>query len=123
MAVSYTHLLRFSAAESILQQLLAQGDGVNPQWYTIALGLIQVDEEEWTANWETALAPYEQAIEMWLNGYATAPTVIRQEDGETRMQVNYEIPASAAKDEAAALVRSLSLIHISPMSAESLRAG
>lgn len=99
--------LRFSAAESILQQLLAQGDGVNPQWYTIALGLIQVDEEEWTANWETALAPYEQAIEMWLNGYAAAPTVIRQEDGETRMQVNYEIPASAAKDEAAALVRSM----------------
>ena len=99
--------LRFSATESLLQQLLPQEDGINPQWYTAALGLLQVDEEDWSANWETALAPYEQALEMWLNGYAAAPTVIRQEDGETCMQVNYEIPASAVKTEAAALVRSM----------------
>ena len=99
--------LRFSATESLLQQLLPQEEGLNPQWYTAALKILQVDAEDWTANWETALAPYEQALEMWLNGYAAAPTVIRQEDGETRMQVNYEIPASAAKTEAAALVRSM----------------
>lgn len=99
--------LRFSATESLLQQLLPQDEGMNPQWYTAGLKLLQVDEETWAASWEPALAPYEQALELWLNEYAAAPTVIRQEDGETRMQVNYEIPASAVKTEAAALVRSM----------------
>ena len=99
--------LRFSATESLLQQLLPQDEGLNPQWYTAGLKILQVDEETWAASWEPALAPYEQALEMWLNEYAAAPTVIRQEDGETRMQVNYEIPASAVKTEAAALVRSM----------------
>ena len=54
------------------------GRGTEPQWYTAGLKILQVDEETWAASWEPALAPYEQALEMWLNEYAAAPTVIRQ---------------------------------------------
>ena len=32
--------LRFSATESLLQQLLPQDEGLNPQWYTAGLKIL-----------------------------------------------------------------------------------
>ena len=90
-----------------MQQLTAQEPGLNPSWYSVALALFQMDKEEFTERWTPALEKYEQALELWITDYAAAPEVIREPGQDTQMRVTYEIPVSAIKAEAAALVRSM----------------
>lgn len=102
-----TEKLRFSAQEDLMQQLTAQEPGLNPSWYSVALALFQMDKEEFTERWTPTLEKYEQALELWITDYAAAPEVIREPGQDTQMRVTYEIPVSAIKAEAAALVRSM----------------
>ena len=102
-----TEKLRFSAQEDLMQQLTAQEPGLNPSWYSVALALFQMDKKEFTERWTPALEKYEQALELWITDYAAAPEVIREPGQDTQMRVTYEIPVSAIKAEAAALVRSM----------------
>ena len=102
-----TEKVRLTAAQGLLQQLTAQEAGLNPNWYSVALEMLQLSKDERTSQWEPVLAKYEQALELWLADYASAPEVQREPGQETCMLVTYEIPVAALKAEAAALVRSM----------------
>lgn len=71
----------------------------NPTLYSTMLNLLNIPQTTWDSKWIPALEPYETAIDMWLENYASAPSVLRGEDGSATVLVRYDVPAQAVKAE------------------------
>lgn len=77
----------------------SQGASGNEQAYSAIAGLMQIDESEWTEQWEPVLAKYYTALDMWLSLYASEP-VISGGAGSLTMSTSYTIPAEDLKAQA-----------------------
>lgn len=99
-------LLTMSTGGDIVDRLL-RGDAANPSWYSAAMNMLSVSDSTWADAWEPALAPYEEQVELWLNDYAKAPSVKRDENGAGTMLVRFEIPAEAVKMETKVILEKL----------------
>lgn len=90
-----------------LTSLALDKAGANPAWYDAALRLLSISDADWAESWEPALLPYQQQLEMWLDAYASAPEMVRDNEGNAVMVVRYVLPVQAIKDELVSLVRLL----------------
>lgn len=90
-----------------LTSLALDKEGENPAWYDAALNLMSISDADWEESWAPALLPYQQQLEMWLDAYASAPEMVRNNEGDSVMVVRYIIPAQSVKDELVSLVRLL----------------
>lgn len=73
------------------------GDQENPTFYSAVSKLIGIPSEDWEKDWAPALAPYEAALETWLQQYAADPSITPSESGASSMTLRYLIPSDALK--------------------------
>lgn len=85
--------------------LLSGGTDKNPNWYSALANIAAIPADTWEADWAPRLEPYYQAIELWLSGFAAAPSVMHTDKGETRMLIRYEVPVKALKKEMTTLLQ------------------
>lgn len=88
----------------VMNTLLGTTGEQNPVWYAAAVNLLNVPDAVWEAEWLPLLARYETEMELWLKDFASAPSVVREDKGETTMLVSYEVPAEAVKKQMATLL-------------------
>lgn len=96
-------LLSLPVNGDVLNTLAGVTAEENPSLYSAMLNLLNVPQTTWESKWQEALEPYEAAIELWLDGYASAPSVLRDESGSATVLVRYDLPAEAVKAELKAL--------------------
>ncbi len=96
-------LLTLPTGGDVLNTLAGVTEKENPSLYSAMLSLLNVPQTSWESKWVPALAPYETAVELWLEGYASSPSVLRSEDGSATVLVRYDLPADALKAEMKAL--------------------
>lgn len=75
----------------------------SPSLYSAMLNILNVPQTTWEGKWLPALEAYSNAIELWLENYASAPSVLRAEDGSATVLVRYDIPADGLKSQIKAL--------------------
>ncbi len=97
--------LTLATDSALLDMLFGASDAGNPTWYGVAEKLLGIDDTEWDAQWEAALAPYYTDIEVWMLQYSAAPEITEDAGGETLLQMRYEIPAKAVGEEILALLQ------------------
>lgn len=90
-------LLTLPTGGDVLNTLAGATSQNNPTLYSAMLSLLNVPQTSWDGKWAPALAPYETAIELWLENYASAPSVLRGQDGSATVLVRYDVPAQAVK--------------------------
>lgn len=73
-------------------------EGTNPSLYSVMMEIASISETTWEGKWLPALAAYEDSIELWLESYASAPSVKRTDSGATVL-VRYDVPAEAVKEQ------------------------
>lgn len=97
--------LTVATDSTLLDMLFGASETGNPTWYGVAEKLLGIDDTEWDAQWETALAPYYTDIEVWMLQYSAAPVITEDANGETLLEMRYEIPAKAVGEEILAIVQ------------------
>lgn len=90
-------LLSLNAGGDVLNTLAGVTAQQNPSLYSAMLNLLNIPQTSWDGKWVPALKPYESAIELWLESYASSPSVLRGEDGSATVLVRYDVPAEAVK--------------------------
>lgn len=90
-------LLSLNAGGDVLNTLAGVTAQQNPSLYSAMLNLLNIPQTSWDGKWVPALKPYESAIELWLESYASSPSVLRGEDGSATVLVRYDVPADAVK--------------------------
>lgn len=90
-------LLSLTTGGDVMERLLGS-EGTNPSLYSAILNIVNIPETTWEGKWMPALAAYEDSIELWLESYASAPSVKRTESGATVL-VRYDVPADAVKEQ------------------------
>lgn len=96
-------LLSLTTGGDLLDRLNGGKDGMTPSLYSAMLNILNVPQTTWEGKWQPALSAYETAIELWLESYASAPSVKRDENGSATVLVRYDIPAEAVKEQIKAL--------------------
>lgn len=96
-------LLTLATDGDVLDRLSGNQQGMTPTLYSAMLNILNVPETTWEGKWQPALSAYETAIELWLESYASAPSVKRDENGSATVLVRYDIPAEAVKAQIKAL--------------------
>lgn len=94
-------LLTLATGGDWMDRLMSEGE--NPSLYSTMVNILNIPQTTWEGKWQPALSAYEAAIELWLENYASAPSVKRAEDGSATVLVRYDIPADAVKAEIKAL--------------------
>lgn len=90
-------LLSLNAGGDVLNTLAGVTAQQNPSLYSAMLNLLNIPQTSWDGKWVPALKPYESAIELWLESYASSPSVLRGEDGSATVLVRYDVPVDAVK--------------------------
>lgn len=96
-------VLSMDAKGDLLHRLTVEEEGMTPSLYSAMLNIMNVPQTTWEGKWEPALSAYETAIELWLESYASAPSVKRDDAGSATVLVRYDIPAEAVKEQIKAL--------------------
>ncbi len=96
-------LLSLATGGDAIDRISGNVQGMTPTLYSAMLNILNVPETTWEGKWEPALEAYETAIELWLESYASAPSVKRDENGAATVLVRYDIPAQAVKAQIKAL--------------------
>lgn len=96
-------LLTLPTGGDVMNRLAGVQEGGTPTLYSAMMNIMNVPQTTWEGKWLPALSTYEAAIELWLENYASAPSVKRAEDGSATVLVRYDIPAEALKSEIKAL--------------------
>lgn len=100
-------LLTLATGGDVLDSLTNQEGKNNPALYSAMGNILGVPQTSWEGKWQPALSAYETAVEMWMEGYASAPSVKRDEAGNATVLVRYDIPAQAVKEQIKALWRNV----------------
>ena len=80
-----------------LMEAFFGSEGSNPTFYSVVEKLLRVSDEDWERQWAPVLEPYEAALEQWLTGYASEPSITQTDSGVSNMTLRYAIPADALK--------------------------
>jgi len=96
-------LLKLATGGDALAKITGAQEGNTPSLYSAMLNIMNIPQTTWEGKWEPALSAYETAIELWLEAYASAPSVKRAEDGSATVLVRYDIPGGAVKTQIKAL--------------------
>lgn len=96
-------LLSLPTGGDVLNRLAGVTAEESPSLYSAVLNMLNVPQTTWEGKWLPALETYSNAIELWLENYASAPSVLRAEDGSATVLVRYEIPADGLKNQIKAL--------------------
>jgi len=96
-------LLSLTTDGDVLDRVSGNQQGMTPTLYSAMLNIMNVPETTWEGKWQPALDAYETAIELWLESYASAPSVKRDAEGGATVLVRYDIPAEAVKAQIKAL--------------------
>ena len=89
-------ILRLSTGGDLINLLTGGQEGNAPNWYSAALRLMDIPETTWTEKWTPVLARYEKKLELWLETFASAPSVKREGDAATVL-ARYDVPAEGLK--------------------------
>ncbi|MDO4482878.1 MAG: hypothetical protein Q4C54_00160 [Clostridia bacterium] len=109
-----TVALSSELAPEVLLTLPTDGDiwnalfgqtGNSPVWYSVAANIMNVSQTKWEMDWAPVLQPYYTDLELWLNDFAAAPVVSKDDNGETVILIRYEIPEESIKEKLVWLVR------------------
>ena len=95
-------ILRLSTGGDLINLLTGGKEGDAPNWYSAALSLLEIPETTWAEKWAPVLARYEKELELWLESFASAPSVKRDGDIATVL-ARYDIPAEGLKAQMKAL--------------------
>lgn len=95
-------ILRLSTGGDLINLLTGGKQGDAPNWYSAALSLMEIPETTWAEKWAPVLARYEKELELWLESFASAPSVKRDGDTATVL-ARYDIPAEGLKAQMKAL--------------------
>ena len=95
-------ILRLSTGGDLINLLTGGKEGDAPNWYSAALSLMEIPETTWAEKWAPVLARYEKELELWLESFASAPSVKRDGDTATVL-ARYDIPAEGLKAQMKAL--------------------
>lgn len=90
-------ILSLATGGDVTDRLLGS-EGTNPSLYSAMMNIANIPETTWENKWLPALSAYEDSIELWLENYASAPSVIRNDSGATVL-VRYDVPAEAVKEQ------------------------
>ena len=90
-----------------LNALLGIKDTQNPSLYSVAVKLMTLTDETVKESWTSALSPYYAELETWFSTFASAPSVLKNDQGETNMLIHYEVPVSEVKEEILVLLADL----------------
>lgn len=96
-------LLSLPTGGDVLNRLAGVTAEESPSLYSAMLNILNVPQTTWEGKWLPALDAYSSAIELWLENYASAPSVLRADDGSATVLVRYEIPADGLKSQIKAL--------------------
>lgn len=96
-------LLSLTTGGDVLNSLAGVQAEESPSLYSAMMNILNVPQTTWEGKWQPALSPYEEAIELWLESYASAPSVKRAEDGSATVLVRYDIPQEALKNQIKAM--------------------
>lgn len=96
-------LLTLPTGGDVMNRLAKVQEGQFPSLYSAMMNILNVPQTSWEGKWMPALSAYESAIEIWLENYASAPSVMRDENGNATVLVRYDIPADAVKNQIKAL--------------------
>lgn len=99
--------VQLQAGEQLMHMLFS-GDVAEsvPTWYSGALNIAGVDKTVWVNEWEKALAPYMNDLEVWMLSYSATPEMT-EEDGHTIMHMRYDIPAEAVKAQIISMIEKM----------------
>ena len=95
-------ILRLSTGGDLINLLTGGKEGDAPNWYSAALSLLDIPETTWNEKWVPVLTRYEKELELWLESFASAPSVKRDGDAATVL-ARYDIPAEGLKAQMKAL--------------------
>lgn len=95
-------ILCLSTGGDLINLLTGGKEGDAPNWYSAALSLMEIPETTWAEKWAPVLARYEKELELWLESFASAPSVKRDGDTATVL-ARYDIPAEGLKAQMKAL--------------------
>lgn len=90
-------LLSLTTGGDLLDRL-SGGEGKNPALYSAMMNIASIPQTTWEGKWLPALSSYESSLELWLEAFASVPSVKREESGATVL-VRYDIPAEAVKSQ------------------------
>lgn len=96
-------LLSLTTGGDVMNRIAGVQEGENPSLYSAMTNILNVPQTTWEGKWLPALSAYEEAIELWLESYASAPSVKRADDGSATVLVRYDIPQEALKAQVKAL--------------------
>lgn len=96
-------LLSFPTGGDVLNRLAGVKEDESPSLYSAVLNILNVPQTTWEGKWLPALDAYSSAIELWMENYASAPSVLRADDGSATVLVRYDIPADGLKSQVKAL--------------------
>lgn len=96
-------LLSLPTGGDVLNRLAGVAEDESPSLYSAMLNILNVPQTTWEGKWLPALEAYSNAIELWMENYASTPSVLRAEDGSATVLVRYDIPADGLKSQIKAL--------------------
>lgn len=96
-------ILTLPTGGDVVNRLAGVGAEDSPSLYSAMLNILNVPQTTWENKWQPALEAYETAIELWLDSYASAPSVLRSGEGSASVLLRYDIPADALKTQIKAL--------------------
>lgn len=89
-------ILRLSTGGDLINLLTGGREGDAPNWYSAAEKLLNIPESTWKEKWAPVVERYEKELEMWLETFASAPSVKRDGDTATVL-ARYDVPSDGLK--------------------------
>ena len=71
--------------------MLTAEDGQNVQIWSSLRQLLSIPDEEWESTWKPVTERMTKQIENWMNNFASDPVKFTTEDGESALELRYEI--------------------------------
>ena len=87
--------LTMATDSALLDMIFGDSKAGNPTWYSAAANMLGIEAGEWNEAWEAALTPYYTDLEVWMLTYSAPPVIREDANGETILEMRYEIPADA----------------------------
>ena len=78
----------------------APGKNGNASAYKAIAEMLEIPEEEWTAEWLPVLDKYFTHLDLWLAGYGESSIISAEDAGSLKMSASYTIPVEELKTEA-----------------------
>lgn len=75
----------------IVFDMLTAEDGQNVQIWSSLRQLLSIPDEEWESTWKPVTERMTKQIENWMNNFASDPVKFTTEDGESALELRYEI--------------------------------